>query len=141
MKSIVLFSVFGLISLEAYAQEYIKTGQMNFAARISNGEPRMKVAGGDHAFRHHKSNELALSLTGDAGRVVIGDQAYPLSHSERNKLRLGLMVVVGEEYLLTLSSDTANRSKALLIVQSATDTQKAIHYIINLRIKPTKKKN
>ena len=139
MKTILHLSLLiGSLWCSCAAQNYKIISETRFAMRIHFNNPsnpqKQRVAGADHSVSRPTRDKMGLELTDDGGSVNIEGKQCPLSKEESHRLRLGMSIVVEEEYEVMLSSDAQDRSSALLVVRSATATDKALLELIELRL-------
>jgi len=126
---------------QAAAQSYKLISETRFALRIhitsfrDTQQPR--VAGADHLVSKPLRDKLGLELKDTGGMVIIEGDQYPLSPKQSQMLRQGSSVVVAKEFEITLSSDAQERSNALLLVRSATATDKRILYLLEIKLVTT----
>ena len=145
MKYTFGFLAFLCIASGVEAQDYVETLRRDFAARINvtgvNGGQDPRVAGSDHRTTEDSGRLRVLSITASGGKVMIDGTQHRLSARQCKELTIGMAVDVATDYLVTLSSDVADRNKAVLLVQSAKDTKKSVLSMSELRVVSRKEDN
>lgn len=106
--------------------------RIHFNNPSSPQEPR--IAGADHSVSKPLRDKRGLELTDEGGFVIVEGDSPRLSKEDSERLRLGGTVAVAKKYHISLSSDAAERSKAILVVQSALTTDNPLLEIVELRL-------
>ena len=129
-----------ILCCDSQGQSYELHSETRFATRIHlNSVKRTqqpRVAGADHLVTKHHQNVIGLELNDNGGTVVIDRNKLSLTATDVARLRQGSPVVLEKEFEIYLTSDAAERSRAILIVRSATGSDKSMLYLLELEIKP-----
>lgn len=133
-----LLSVFVAFWSTCAAQTYTISSSTSFAMRIHFNSPsnpqEPRVAGADHSVSKSLRDKVGLKLTEAGGFVIVEGATCALSKADSETLRRGSTVELAGKYQISLSSNAAERSKALLVVQSASSTDHALLEILELRL-------
>ncbi len=129
-----------LLYCESQGQSYKLLSETRFALRINFNNPtkpqQPRVAGADHMVTKPSQETIGLNLNEGDGMVVIDDKKHTLSAVDINRLRQGSPILLAKELEIYLTSDAQDRSRAMLIVRSATSLDMPILYLLELELTP-----